>query len=99
MAEVIWSEPALRDLEAIADYIALDDPQAASGVVQRVFTRVGQLVAHPHSGRRPPELGRSRYREIIEPPCRVFYRIDGSNVLIVHVMRAERRLRPEALRR
>jgi len=40
MAEVIWAEPALHDLEAIADYIALDDLQAARGVVQRVFKHV-----------------------------------------------------------
>jgi plasmid stabilization system protein ParE len=29
MAEVIWAEPALNDLDAIADYIALDNPEAA----------------------------------------------------------------------
>ena len=28
MARLIWSEPALQDLEQIADYIALDDPSA-----------------------------------------------------------------------
>ena len=29
MVELIWSEPALQDLDAIADYIALDKPEAA----------------------------------------------------------------------
>lgn len=96
---MIWSEPALRDLEAIAEYIALDDPEAAIGLVSRVFMHVGQLAAHPRSGRRPPELGRSRYREIVEPPCRVFYRVDGGTALVVHVMRAERLLRLAALSR
>ena len=99
MAEVIWTEPALRDLEAIADYIALENPIAAAGVVKRVFAHLGQLAAHPRSGRQVPELGRSRYREIVEPPCRVIYRIDEGTVSIVHVMRAERRLRRTALRR
>lgn len=28
MAEIIWTEPALADLDAIADYIALDKPDA-----------------------------------------------------------------------
>jgi toxin ParE1/3/4 len=27
MAELIWTEPALHDLDAIADYIALDNPK------------------------------------------------------------------------
>jgi plasmid stabilization system protein ParE len=37
MAETIWTEPALSDLDAIADYIALDKPvpHSASGPVAR----------------------------------------------------------------
>lgn len=97
MAEIIWSEPALADLEAIADYIALEDRAAGAGLVKRIFGRVGQLAVHPESGSRPPELKRSRYRQIVEPPCRVFYRYDGSKVFILHVMRAERLLRKSRL--
>ena len=93
MAQIVWSLPALTDLDAIADFIALENPVAASEFVRRIFDHVGQLVDHPNSGSRPPELGRSRYRQIIEPPCRVFYRYDGQKVFILHVMRAERLLR------
>ncbi|SEM43474.1 addiction module toxin, RelE/StbE family [Pseudoxanthomonas sp. GM95] len=97
MAEIIWSEPALADLDAIADYIALESPAAAAALVQRVFIHVEQLADHPNSGSRPKELGKSRYRQIIEPPCRVFYRVDGTRVVILHVMRTERLLRRSAL--
>jgi len=93
MAEIIWSEPALGDLDAIADYIALEDPVAASALVKRIFGHVGQLADHPGSGSRPQELGRSRYRQIVEPPCRVFYRYDGHKILVLYVMRSERVLR------
>ena len=93
MAEIVWSEPALADLDAIADYIALESPLAASEFVKRVFGHVEQLTEHPNSGSRPQELGRSRYRQIVEPPCRVFYRYDGHKVFILHVMRSERLLR------
>ncbi|HXS03262.1 MAG TPA: type II toxin-antitoxin system RelE/ParE family toxin [Rhodanobacter sp.] len=93
MAEIAWSEPALADLDAIADYIALENPVAASEVVKRAFGHVGQLADHPDSGSRPQELGRSRYRQIVESPCRVFYRHDGHKVFILHVMRSERLLR------
>lgn len=93
MAEIVWSEPALSDLDAIADYIALEDPAAASELVRRVFGHVEQLAQHPESGSRPSELKRSRYRQIVEPPCRVFYRHDGNKVFILHVMRSERLLR------
>jgi plasmid stabilization system protein ParE len=97
MAEIVWTEPALADLDAIADYIALEDPVAASEVVKRVFRHVEQLSDHPDSGSRPQELGRSRYRQIVEPPCRVFYRHDGHNVFILHVIRSERLLRKSRL--
>lgn len=97
MAEVIWTEPALSDLDAIADYIALDNPEAARNLVRKLFHHVGQLANHPKSGSKPPELEGWRYRQIIEPPCRIFYREDGSHVFILHVMRSERQLDPATL--
>lgn len=97
MAEIVWSEPALSDLDAIADYIALENPVAAAELVRRVFAHVEQLADHPDSGSRPRELGRSRYRQVVEPPCRVFYRFDGHTVFILYVMRTERLLRKAQL--
>jgi len=97
MAQVVWTEPALADLDAIADYIAVDNEEAARALVQRVFTHVEQLRQFPASGSRPPELTGRRYRQIIESPCRVLYRVDGGTVFILHVMRAERQLRRKRL--
>ena len=94
MAEIVWTEPALTDLDASADYIALENPVAAAELVKRIFGHVD----HPDSGSRPPELKRSRYRQIVESPCRVFYRHDGHKVFILHVMRTERLLRKGRLK-
>ncbi len=99
MAEIIWTEPALADLDAIADYIALDKPSAAKGLVQKVFRRVEQLEEHPESGSVPKELRGKRYRQIVEPPCRVFYRFDERRIWIVHLMRGEMLLRRKNLKR
>lgn len=93
MAEVIWSEPALQELDAIAEYIALDNPAAASDLVQQVFDKTERLEDFPQSGRIPPELPNSVYREVVVPPCRIFYREDEQRVLILYVMREERQLR------
>ncbi len=93
MARVIWTEPALFDLNEIAEYIALDKMSAARRLVQRVFTCVERLEQFPESGRMPPELEHSKYREIIVGPCRVFYRVDQDKVYILYVMRGERQLR------
>ena len=100
MAQVTWTEPAVADLDAIADFIALENPDAARVLVQRIVAHVRQLADHPESGSRPAELGaRSRYRQLVEPPCRLFYRFDGKRVFLVHVMRTERILRRSALKR
>ena len=91
MARLIWTEPALSDLDTIADYIALDDPVAARKLVRKVFAHVEQLVDFPESGSIPKELRpMRRYRQIVEKPCRIFYRVEGGKVYVVHVMRGER---------
>jgi plasmid stabilization system protein ParE len=99
LAEVVWTEPAEADLTAIADYLALDNPDAAAALVQRVLAHMRQLARFPRSGSVPPELPGGRYRQIVEPPCRVFYRVEQKQrVIILHVMRSEQRLRPTRLR-
>lgn len=93
MAEIVWAESALQDLDAIAEYIALDNLAAAQRLVKEVFDKVGRLQDFPLSGRTSPELPASVYREVAVPPCRIFYREDGNRVLILFVMREERQLR------
>jgi plasmid stabilization system protein ParE len=67
MAEVIWAELALNDLGAIADYIALDNPEAARCLVQKIFEHVDHLERHPKLGSKPEEPKGWRYRQIVEP--------------------------------
>lgn len=95
MAELIWTEPALSDLDEIADYIAIDDSAAAAALVRRVFDHVAQLRDHPECGSVPRELRPIRtYRQIVEPPSRVIYRVgEDGTIYVVHVMRGERLLR------
>ncbi|MCH8847009.1 MAG: type II toxin-antitoxin system RelE/ParE family toxin [Proteobacteria bacterium] len=95
MAQVIWTEPALSNLNEIADYIALDKFSAAQRLIQQIFSSVERLEQFPESGRIPPELEHSRYREIIVGPCRIFYRSDNeqNKVYILYVIRGERQLR------
>ena len=93
MAQVIWTDPALDQLEEIAEYIALDKPDAASNLVKAIFPSVDRLELFPQSGHEPPELPDSIYRELYVRPCRVFYRNEDDVVLILHVMRDERQLR------
>jgi toxin ParE1/3/4 len=97
MARVIWTEPALEDLGQIADYIALDNPDAAKRLVRKVFTRVELLENFPEMCPVPHDLPDSRYRHLVVKPLRIFYRVDAGSVLVIHVMRSERLLRSSDL--
>lgn len=92
MARLIWTEPALNDLEEIAEYIALDKPSAAQKLVKDVFASVKRLKQFPKSGKTPPELHNTDYLEVVVGPCRIFYRIDNNKVYLLYVMRSERKL-------
>jgi plasmid stabilization system protein ParE len=97
MVEIIWTDPALQELDAIAEYISLDNPAAASALVDQVFKKAERLVDFPQSGRCPPELPNSVYRELVIPPCRIFYRENMDRILVLYVMREERQLRAHML--
>ena len=58
----------------------------------RGMAYVEQLSKHPKSGSIPKELRGLKYRQIVEPPCRVFYRIAQNRVVVLHVMRGEMHL-------
>ena len=93
MAQIIWTEPALEDLNEIAEFIALDNIPAAKKVIHKIFLSTERLKRFPKSGRKPPELDNSRYRELIVNPCRIFYRVEKDIIYIMYVMRSERSLR------
>ncbi len=94
MAQIVWTEPALLDLDEIAEYIALDKYTAAQALIKEVFSRVELLKQLPDLGRKPPELPRkSYYRELIVGPCRISYRVEQNKTYILYVMRSEKLLR------
>ena len=97
MARLIWTEPVLIDLEVIADYIALDKPDAAKRYIRRVLEAVDRLEQFPNSGSMPPEIPDLPYRQVVVPPCRIFYRAEKEHVFILYVMRSDRLFREEIL--
>jgi toxin ParE1/3/4 len=93
MAEIIWTEPALRQLEDIVDYIALENTIAAEKLVNRIFETVSRLEDLPLSGHKPIELAESNYLDITASPCRIFYKLINKKPHILFVMRQEQELR------
>ncbi len=92
MAQIIWTEPALDNIKDIAEYIAIHNIQAAKALVEKIFSKVERLNEFPESGKTPIELQGFSYREIVVPPCRIFYKLENDNVYIIYVMRQEQAL-------
>lgn len=99
MAKIIWTAGALSDVDEIADFIALDKADAANRLVARIFERVEMLETFPELGRFAPELSGHIHRQLVVAPCRIIYRIESDAVLIELVIRGERLLREELLKR
>lgn len=98
MARIIWTVPALQELDEVADYISLDNPEAAKRLVRKTFNRVEQLTHHPKSGKTVEELKGSIYRELVSPPCRIFYREENDSIYIIHIIREEQILHIDILK-
>jgi len=81
---VVWTVPAARDLDSIADYIARQNPGAARRTVERIRRRIRDLVAHPYLGR-PGRVPDTRELVITSTPFIVAYRIveDRAEILAV----------------
>ena len=75
MRKLLWSPQALRDLEGIRDYIAIDSARYAGLVIERIVNGVERLSTFPESGRMVPERNDPSLREIIVTPYRVVYRL------------------------
>lgn len=93
MAEITWTEPALANIDDIAEYIALHTTKAAKVLVQRIFSKIDRLEEFPESGKVPVEITSLNFREVVVPPCRIFYKVEDNNVYILHVMCQERDLK------
>jgi toxin ParE1/3/4 len=90
MVEIEWTEPALKQLDEILRYIALDKPEAAKRLARRIFEITDRLKTLPLSGQKIPEFSHKQYRQLWCRPCWLYYRIAAKSIFILHVRRAER---------
>jgi len=94
MAEVAWTETALFDVDAIADYLSHDSPAMATQIVKEIFLRTEALANFPEIGRMIPEIGENDRREIFCYSYRIMYLIKDRNVYIQAVYHGAREYRP-----
>jgi toxin ParE1/3/4 len=87
-----WDDRALRELEAIHEYISRDNPGAAKRVIERIEQSVAGLSQFPFSGR-PGVVRGTRLLSVPGLPYIVVYRVRGEAVDILAVLHAAQRRR------
>jgi toxin ParE1/3/4 len=101
--EVLLTEGAEQDLEAIHDYISEFDCVAnANYVLDAVMDVVENLSRFPERGSYPKELvglGIKEYRQTFFKPYRVIYLVTGSQVIIYLVADGRRNMQTVLARR
>ena len=91
---VTFTASAVKDLDAIRSwYVDQQTPAVGEKLLREIISLVERLGTFPESGRIVPEFGIANLREIIHPPFRIVYRLDGNMVRIVRVWRSERLLK------
>jgi plasmid stabilization system protein ParE len=90
-----WAAPAESDLDALLSFIALENPDAAIKLFEKVTAAIEHAASFPEMARYIPELGHT-YRELISVrPFRVIYRISQKELWVIGVMRMEQDFAPE----
>ena len=90
--KIEWTDPAVSDLAAIRDYIALDSEENAIRFIGRLLDSVERISVFPQMGRRVPEAGDERLREIIFSGYRIVYRLSPELIQIIAVLHGSRDL-------
>lgn len=88
--QIVWLKTALRNLEDIAHFIAQENPQAASQVLEMIEAQVNLLSQQPALGRIGRVLG-TRELVISHTHYLVPYRIKHNRVEILRVFHTSRK--------
>ena len=90
---IVWSDPAVEDLEAAVEFIAKDSDAYARSLAQLAVDAAESLRSFSNRGHRLPDRKLSKYRELIIGSYRLVYLVEKERVLIVAVLHGHRALR------
>jgi plasmid stabilization system protein ParE len=83
--QLIWTEKASSDIEAIVRYIARRNPRAASEIGFGIFDRAQILLQHPEAGSILDELRGSGWHKLIYRRWKIVYKISDADIIIGRV--------------
>lgn len=82
MRRIVWSEPAIGDLQSIRNYIGQFNPSAAQRMAERLAAAADSLAEYAERGRL---IAYGRRELTIIWPYLLRYRIDGDTVFILRI--------------
>ena len=95
---IFWSDRAKRDLLAIGDYIAENNPRAAARWVNLLIADVERAALLPQAGRLVPEYAdRENIREIFRRTYRIVYRVGDDAIEVLTIFEGHRLFPTEVL--
>ena len=90
--KVVWTREALADLADIATYYASNASLVVAEAVGRRFVDVMERVrGAPFSAPRVAHRSEVRVAAVVRYPFRIFYRVRGDVIHIVHIRHTSRR--------
>jgi plasmid stabilization system protein ParE len=90
--KIVWTDPAVDDLEAAVEYIARDSEAYAASFAQSIVDAAESLGGLARRGRVVPEWGVSTVRELLVGRYRLIYELEAERVLLVAVIHGSRDL-------
>jgi toxin ParE1/3/4 len=100
--KVIWTKPALNDLDEIITYIATDSVDITISQYERIKEASKDIGNFPKQSRIIPELQNenlTKFREIIIKPWRMMYRIEDNRILILAIIDGRRNIEEILMKR
>jgi toxin ParE1/3/4 len=88
--KVVWTEAALADLADILAYTAEHHPSLVAPIERRIRSVAARVGRWPESARAVEQRPDVRVAPLVRYPYRVFYRLAGEAVEILHVHHAAR---------
>lgn len=87
---IVWTAAALRDLAAIREFVARDNPAAADRQVRLILAAIAELPSFPQVGREG-RVGGTRELVVSRTPYLVPYRVRGEMIEVARVLHARQR--------
>jgi len=87
-----WTEAALEDLSATAEYIARDSARYAKTFAREAFAASDTLAEFANRGRVVPEFGDQTIRELFLGSHRMIYQVTTERVFIIGLVHGARDL-------